>query len=97
MSKLCFEWDNSKNRINQQKHGISFEEAETVFYDGYARLTGDPDHSDDEDRFVMLGMSRKSRVLIVCHCYRENDDVIRIISARKAVPKERKQYREFLI
>jgi len=97
MSKLCFEWDNSKNRINQQKHGISFEEAETVFCDGYARLTGDPDHSDGEERFVLLGTSRKSRVLIVCHCYRENDDVIRIISARKAVPKERKQYKEFLI
>jgi len=97
MNKLCFEWDNNKNRINQQKHGISFEEAETVFYDGYARLTGDPDHSDGEERFVLLGMSRKSRVLIVCHCYRENDDVIRIISARKAVAKEHKQYRESLI
>ncbi len=97
MNKLCFEWDNNKNRGNQQKHGIGFEEAETVFYDGYARMIGDPDHSDEEERFILLGMSRKSRLLIVCHCYLENDDVIRIISARKAVPKERKQYRESLI
>ncbi len=82
MSELRFEWDPSKEVVNQKKHGVSFEEEKTVFYDEYARLINDPEHSEDEDRFIMMGMSLKLRVLIVCHCYRENENVIRIISAK---------------
>jgi uncharacterized DUF497 family protein len=92
MNDLTFEWDNEKDLANQKKHGVSFDEAKTVFYDPAARVIADPEHSDTEDRFVLLGTSSKSRVLLVCHCFRESDDVIRIISARKAVPNERKNY-----
>jgi hypothetical protein len=93
MAGLRFEWDPRKNRINQRKHGVSFEEAETVFLDDNARLIDDPDHShDDEDRFVLLGLSSTLRALVVCHCYRRGGDVIRIISARKADPSERVLY-----
>ena len=88
-----FVWDRSKAQINHQKHGISFEEAQTIFYDAYARLIHDPDHSDDEDRFILLGMSYTPRLLVVCHCY--NEDQIRIISARKANRKESKSYEDF--
>lgn len=91
-----FEWDDEKNRKNIRKHGISFEEAGTVFADGHARLIQDPDHSAEEDRFVLLGMSQKLRVLVVCHCYRKSEELIRIISARKANRKEEKFYMEGL-
>ena len=91
---INFEWDDRKDLANQKKHGVSFEEAQTVFVDDNALLISDPDHSDDDDRFVILGMSAKLRVLVVCHCYRKNDEIIRIISARKAAAAEQKQYRE---
>ena len=87
-----FDWDENKNRINQKKHGVSFEEASTVFFDEEALVRDDPDHSEDEDRFVILGISSNARLLVVCHCYRESDTVIRIISARKATTAECKQY-----
>ena len=92
MDELRFEWDNAKNRENLKKHGIPFEEAQTIFLDENAIRFIDPDHSHDEDRFIMLGMSFKLRVLVVCHCYRKNETVIRIISARKANKHEAKNY-----
>jgi uncharacterized DUF497 family protein len=92
---LLFEWDKTKSRQNKKKHGISFEEAETVFADDAARLIHDPDHSAEEDRFLLLGMSRKTRLLVVVHCYRGNDGLIRVISARKATGKEETTYMEF--
>ena len=92
MSALRFEWDQRKNRLNRRRHGITFEEAEGVFLDDDALLIDDPDHSDQEDRFVLLGFSFRLRVLVVCHCYRHGGDVIRIISARKANPTERELY-----
>jgi uncharacterized DUF497 family protein len=85
-------WDENKNRQNIAKHNVSFDEAETVFYDPNAKLISDPDHSDTEDRFVILGLSKMLRILVVCHCYRENDEVIRIITARKATKKETAYY-----
>ena len=91
MSYLSFEWDEKKNASNTKKHGISFEEAKSVFTDQFARLISDPDHSDDEDRFILLGTSIHSRLLVVCHCIRENDS-IRIISARKADKQERETH-----
>lgn len=87
-----FEWDVSKSRINERKHGVSFEEAQSVFYDEDAILIADPDHSGLEESFIMLGMSFTSKVLIVCHCCREDEAVIRIISARRATSRERIQY-----
>jgi uncharacterized DUF497 family protein len=93
MYKLRFIWDEGKARTNERKHGVTFNEAKTVFYDDNAELIGDPDHSGHEDRFVMLGMSDRARILIVCHCYRESNSIIRIISARKATRKEQAQYR----
>lgn len=87
-----FEWDEIKKRNNEKKHGISFKESKSVFYDDAARLIYDPDHSDDEDRFILMGISSSARVLVVCHCYKENESVIRIISARRATRKEQKQY-----
>ena len=93
MSEIRFEWDEKKNRENQRKHGVSFEEAETVFLDENAIQYFDPDHSKDEDRFIMLGVSLKLRVLVVCHCFRAGDSVIRLISARKANKEEAKAYR----
>ena len=92
MDELYFEWDPSKNLINQKKHNISFEEAQTVFYDENALLIDDPDHSDEEDRFIFLGFSRRANLLVVCHCYRHSESVIRIISARKATRKETEAY-----
>jgi len=92
MKQLTFDWDKRKAFSNIEKHGVSFEEARTVFYDEYALLKSDPAHSDDEDRFLLLGVSAHSRVMVVCHCYRRNDEVIRIISARKATNAERKHY-----
>ena len=89
---MNFEWDENKARINQEKHGVSFEEAKTVFDDADALQIFDPDHSESEDRFIMLGMSTVLRILVVCHCYRTNDDTIRIISARKATRNECSTY-----
>ena len=87
-----FDWDENKNRINLEKHGITFEEASTVFFDDRAILFDDPEHSIDEDRFLLLGMSETAKVCIVCHCYRESDTVLRIISARQATRKEEQRY-----
>lgn len=96
MSDISFSWDPEKDKTNQEKHlGISFEEAKTVFYDEYARLIFDPIHSQEENRFILLGLSQKLRLLVVCHCYRENETMIRIISARKANSKEEKEYVRF--
>ena len=92
MNKLSFSWDERKNKANQKKHRVSFEEAQSVFFDEDAIEYYDPEHSKSEDRFIMLGLSAHLRVLVVCHCYRENDSVIRIISARKATKKERVNY-----
>lgn len=94
MDALEFEWDINKNAINIKKHGISFEEASTVFYDEEARVIADPDHSKDEERFIILGMSNQANMLTVCHCYRD-DDVIRLISARRATKNECRQYCDF--
>ncbi len=95
MKKLKFAWDENKDLINQQKHGVSFAEAQTVFYDDYGRLIADPDHSQQEERFLLLGLSEQLRLLLVCHCYRESGGVLRIISARKANKAEQKQYEGF--
>jgi uncharacterized DUF497 family protein len=92
---LRFEWDPAKDKANQRRHGISFEEARTVFLDEHGRLMHDPDHSDDEDRFVLLGFSSALRLLVVCHCYRRSNQIIRIISARKATRKERATYAQW--
>ena len=96
MNGMRFAWDDAKAQENLRKHGVSFEEASTVFADGNARLKHDPDHSREEDRFILLGFSSKLRLLLVCHAYRESDEVIRIISARKAMPNERTQYGSYL-
>jgi hypothetical protein len=92
MSDITFAWDEKKNRANQKKHKVSFEEAQSVFFDEDAIEYFDPEHSDSEDRFIMLGLSAHMRVLVVCHCHRESNSVIRIISARKATQKERSNY-----
>ena len=92
MRDVEFEWDERKSRENKRKHKVSFKEAQTVFLDENAIRFFDPDHSQDEDRFLMLGMSFTLRVLVVCHCYRDDDSVIRIISARKADKREQSDY-----
>jgi uncharacterized DUF497 family protein len=92
MKELQFEWDSRKNSSNIKKHKVSFEEAQTVFNDENAILYFDPDHSEDEDRFILLGLSKRLRVVIVCHCYRESEMVIRIITARKANSIEEQEY-----
>ena len=92
MAGLRFDWDANKDARNRRKHKVSFAEAETVFIDEHALLIDDPDHSSDEDRFVLLGVSVRLRTLVVVHCYREDRDLIRIISARKAAPRERDMY-----
>lgn len=94
MDNIRFEWDQNKNLVNVKKHKISFEEAKTVFFDESARVIPDPEHSDTEERFIILGTSNKLKLLLVVHTYRENDDVIRIISARKASKSESKYYLE---
>ena len=91
---MRFEWDENKNQINQHKHGISFQEAQTVFEDVYAILFAAPAHSYHEERFLLIGMSTARGVCIVSHCYRGADDIIRIISARKATRTERSVYNE---
>jgi uncharacterized protein len=92
MSELAFDWDRKKDTANVKKHGVSFEEARTVFYDENAIQFFDPDHSDDEDRFILLGLSLKPRVLVVCHCFRKSETVVRLISARKADQEEEQEY-----
>lgn len=92
MTTPHFEWDEPKANANITKHGVSFDEAKTVFYDERARLISDPDHSEGEERFILLGCSSGLKLLIVCHCYRANDGVIRIISARKATKHEAASY-----
>jgi uncharacterized DUF497 family protein len=96
MNEISFSWDDRKARENQRKHGVSFEEATTAFADERARLKHDPDHSRDEDRFILLGFSAKLRMLVVAHCDRQAETEIKIISVRKATRTERKQYGQFL-
>ena len=92
MSKLSFEWDSKKNIFNIKKHKISFEEAETVFLDENAAIAYDPDHSINEDRFIIIGFSLLGRLILACFCERENSNTIRIISARKLTKKEIKEF-----
>lgn len=93
---LSFEWDSNKAKANKKKHGVSFEEGQTVFADPFARVISDPDHSEKEDRFIILGSSERLRILVVCHCYREDESVIRIFSVRKADKEEQEKYTEYL-
>lgn len=95
MNGITFEWDEKKNKINQTKHGITFEEAKTVFYDDNAIVFDDPDHSVEEERFLILGFSKRENLCIVSHCYRGKNDTVRIISARKATKNETKIYHEY--
>ena len=89
---MHFQWDLSKAIANKRKHGVCFDEAKTVFFDDFARLISDEDNSEDEDRFILLGLSTRVRLLTVCHCYHEYDDIIRLISSRKETASESKQY-----
>lgn len=91
---LTFVWDENKNNSNQRKHRVSFEEARTVFYDDDALIIPDPDHSLIEERFIILGFSVTTRLLVVCYCYREDGTIIRLISARKATKTEEIRYTE---
>ena len=91
---LHFEWDERKNSANKKQHGVSFDEAQSVFFDEDAIEYDDPEHSDDEDRFILVGRSYQLRVLVVCHCFRRPASVIRIISARKASLRERRAHTE---
>jgi uncharacterized DUF497 family protein len=93
MSTIRFEWDQKKAAANLRKHKVSFEDAQSVFSDERALLIDDPDHSEDEDRFVLLGLSQSLRLLVVVHCYRSEGQVVRIISARKAEADERSVYK----
>ena len=92
MKYLVFEWDKKKEKANIKKHGISFEDARTSFYDEHAIQFFDPDHSNDEDRFILLGTNHKLKTLVVCHCFREAEALVRIISARKADKDELDAY-----
>ncbi|MGH9783640.1 MAG: BrnT family toxin [Terriglobia bacterium] len=94
MTELRFEWDPKKAAENKRKHGVSFQEAETVFADEFAIFLDDPDHSSEEARFLLLGLSARLRTLVVSHCYRKADDVVRLISARKATRPERDVYNQ---
>ena len=96
MKTISFDWDRTKAESNLKKHKISFEEAQTVFSDPNARMIFDPEHSGDENRFILLGISSGLRMIVVCHCYIDDDMAIRIISARKANKNEQKQYGSFL-
>ena len=97
IDKLIFEWDERKARSNEKKHGISFNEAKTVFYDENARLLYDAEHSSEEERYILLGMSDTLSVLVVCHVYEEGEETIRIFSARRANKREQQQYQSFLL
>ena len=92
MDDIRFEWDLAKARENVRKHGVSFDEARTAIAEEQAILLDDPDHSSDEDRFALLGLSAPLRMLVVAHCYRSDGGVVRVISARKATRSERAQY-----
>ena len=92
MDRITFSWSERKNKANQKKHGVSFEEAQTVFFDENAVEFFDPDHSETEDRFLMLGLSVRLRILVICYCYRKSNSEISIISARKATKKEQQFY-----
>ncbi|MGH8693748.1 MAG: BrnT family toxin [Burkholderiales bacterium] len=96
MNDLRYEWDERKNRANQRKHGVAFEETRTAFLDENARRVSDSDHSIGEDRYLLVGLSIRLRLLVVCHSFREPERVIRIISARKADPSERRDYSRWL-
>ena len=96
MREIVFEWDENKNSINKQKHEVAFEEARTVFFDPDALVIFNPDHSDYEERFLIMGYSHRLRLLVVCHCYRGADETIRLISARKANRNEAAQYTSHL-
>ena len=93
MRDICFEWNEAKSKANIRKCVVSFEEAKSVFFDEYARFIADPDHSETEDRFVLLGLSARLRLLLVCHCFEVDDNLIRVISCRKANRKEMSLYR----
>lgn len=95
MENIYFEWNENKNQINRKKHGIDFEEAKTVFYDDDAIVFDDPEHSVEEDRFLILGITKHERLCIVSHCYRGEDNIIRIISARKATKNETRTYNSY--
>ncbi len=95
MAEYQFTWDESKNKINKSKHKVSFEEAKTVFFDDFSRLIYDPEHSIEEDRFILLGMSNVHNILIIVHCFKESENIIRIISARKATMHETEEYWRF--
>ena len=92
MEELKFEWDRNKNEINKKKHGLSFETAREVFYDEFAILFDDPDHSIEEDRFLIIGSIKAEQICIVSHCYRDSENRIRIISARRATKSEQQVY-----
>jgi hypothetical protein len=92
MESIIFKWDENKNEINKKKHGLSFETAKEVFYDDDAILFDDPDHSNGEERFLIIGMTESSKICIVSHCYRDSDNVIRLISAREATKREKQIY-----
>ncbi len=97
MQALRFEWDRRKDVANRAKHGVGFEEARSAFLDENARVILDPEHSVEEERFILLGLSVALRILVVCHCYREDEQVIRIISARRANRSEQRRYARFAI
>ncbi len=92
MKPLRFSWDNRKNKTNKKKHSVSFEEAQSILFDENAMEFFDPDHSKTENRFLLLGLSYRLRILLVCYCLRESENMIRIIYARKATKKEQKEY-----
>ena len=94
MKPLRFVWDTAKAAANRRKHGVTFEEARTVFLDEQALLLADPEHSDEEDRFVLVGLSAGLRILVVVHAYRDAEGVIRLVSARKANRREQRIYTE---
>jgi uncharacterized DUF497 family protein len=89
---MRFEWDPAKSTSNKKKHGVTFEEAQSVFYDDFALQFYDDGHSSEEDRFLLLGMSSEARLLLVCHCERASGEIVRIISARRATTNESKFY-----
>ncbi len=96
MAHLGFVWDERKDAKNIKKHGVSFNMAQTVFYDDNARLIHDYEHSGNEERFILLGMSINLNIMVVVHCYKEDEEVIRIISARRATKNETIKYEEYL-
>ncbi|MEX2151543.1 MAG: BrnT family toxin [Steroidobacteraceae bacterium] len=96
MDDLRFEWDPAKDEANQKKHGVAFEEPKTAFFDDFARVIVDPEHTDLEERYILLGMSIKLNILVVCHCHFDEENIVCILSARRADPSERAQYAQYL-